>query len=694
MKLDSLPAPHAVLTRRVAIVGTPNSGKTTIFNALTGLRQRVGNYAGVTVEKKEGLVPDAGGGGFMLVDLPGLYSLTPASPDERIASDILVGRTGEPTPDAVLCVLDATNLERNLALAGDILELGYPFVLALNMIDVAARRGIMIDAGRLSKRLGIPVVATAAHRSEGLDELRQLTGGSPAAAPEFHYPLPEPMERECAAVGDQLAKAYGFAGPRARYEARALLCGFEEPASPAMSSLAVASREKLSFLGIDPRRELFDARLRWTRNVCAECVRGSAERRESRSDRIDHVLTHRIWGPLVFGLLMALMFQAIFTWAEIPMQWIASAFDGLGHLLVAALPPGDLRALLVDGALAGVSAVVSFLPQVVLMFLFIGLLEETGYMARAAFIMNRVMGRFGLHGKSFIPLLSSFACAIPGIMATRTIENPRDRLATMIVAPLMSCSARLPVYALMIAAFVPDRRVLGIFTIPGLTLMGLYLLGIAAALTAAWVLKRTMLPGSPAAFLMELPPYTLPAPANLFHQVWNRAWSFIQKAGTIILGASILLWFLATYPKLDGGTPSERLEHSAVGRIGMAIAPLVSPLGFDWKIGIGLVSSVFQREMFVSTMGTLYNIDDTGKDRGSLFLRDRLREPHSGFTTLTAICVMVYYVLAMQCLSTVAVMRRETGGWRWPLFQIAFMTGLAYGVTWLVRITGTALGAG
>jgi ferrous iron transport protein B len=314
-------------------------------------------------------------------------------------------------------------------------------------------------------------------------------------------------------------------------------------------------------------------------------------------------------------------------------------------------------------------------------------------MARAAFIMNRVMGRFGLHGKSFIPLLSSFACAIPGIMATRTIENPRDRLATMLVAPLMSCSARLPVYTLLIAAFVPDVRILGVLSLPGLTLLGLYLLGIIVAVLVAWVLRRTILPGAPAAFIMELPPYALPTTANIFQQIWNRAWSFLQKAGTIILGASILLWFLATYPKLPGGSPAERLQHSAIGRIGAAIAPAVAPLGFDWKIGIGLVTAVFQREMFVSTMGTLYNIDDAQQGEGSVFLRDRLRQPNSGFTPLTAFCVMIYYVLALQCLSTIAVMHRETGGWRWPIFQAAYMTGLAYAVTWIVRIAGHALGA-
>lgn len=699
MKVEAPAAPGAVRTRRIAIVGTPNSGKTTVFNALTGLRQRVGNYAGVTVEKKEGSVSSSNGGRFTLIDLPGLYSLTPGSPDERITADILVRRSEhEAPPDGVLCILDSTNLERNLSLVGDILEHGYPTVLALNMTDVAADRGITIDVPRLASRLGIPVVTTVAHRASGLDDLRTLLTGPLRAPAEFSYALPGPLERERETLADRMIRGFGYTQARARYEAAVLLGGASEgdaTVHPSLIALAEGSREKLLFLGIDPARALFDARRAWSHLIATECVRGGTSSRSvSLSDRLDRVLTHRVWGPLVFALLMAMMFQAIFTWAALPMQWIASAFDELGLLVTSLLPPGDFRALVVDGAIAGVSAVVSFLPQVLLMFLFIGLLEETGYMARAAFIMNRVMGRFGLHGKSFIPLLSSFACAIPGIMATRTIESPRDRLATMLVAPLMSCSARLPVFTLMIAAFVPDIRVLGVLSLPGLTLLGLYLLGITAALAAAWALKRTLLKGSASAFIMELPPYALPAPANILHQMWNRAWSFLQKAGTIILGASILLWFLATYPKLDEGTASERLSHSAVGRIGKAIEPAVAPLGFDWKIGIGLVASVFQREMFVSTMGTLYNIDDSGGDQGSVFLRDRLRQPSSGFTPLTAVCVMIYYVLAMQCLSTVAVMRRETGGWRWPLFQIAYMTGLAYGVTWIVRISGMALGMG
>jgi ferrous iron transport protein B len=364
------------------------------------------------------------------------------------------------------------------------------------------------------------------------------------------------------------------------------------------------------------------------------------------------------------------------------------------------MPPGDLRDLMVNGALAGMSAVVTFLPQIFFLFFFLGLLEDTGYMARAAFIMDRIMSKVGLHGKSFIPLLSSFACAIPGIMATRTIENPKDRLATMLVAPLMSCSARLPVYTLLIAAFIPNTTVLGVFSLAGITLLSMYLLGLVTALTMAWLFKKTLLRGAPPVFIMELPPYRMPSLGSLFHHMWERSVLFLRKAGTIILGVSIILWFLASYPKVDNATPSEQLNHSFAGRAGHLIEPLIKPLGFDWKIGIGLVSSILQREVFVSTMGTIYNIQNAKVTEGNVSLRQQLqsdRNPVTGaptFTALTAICVMVYYVLAMQCMSTVAVMRRETNGWKWPLFQIGYMTALAYSVTFIVYRIGLWWGFG
>jgi ferrous iron transport protein B len=381
------------------------------------------------------------------------------------------------------------------------------------------------------------------------------------------------------------------------------------------------------------------------------------------------------------------------------MGLIGRGFDWAGHLIITLLPPGDLRDLIVDGALAGVSAVVLFLPQILFLFLFLGLLEDTGYMARAAFVMDRPMRKVGLQGRSFIPLLSSFACAIPGIMATRTIENSRDRLATMLVAPFISCSARLPVYALLIAATIPPARVFGLLSLPALTLFIMYLIGLAAAVLAAWTLKKTLLRGAAPAFIMEMPPYRLPSPKSVLLQMGDRAWVFLRRAGTIILGASIILWFLATYPKMDGGTPSERLQHSFAGRAGKALEPMIAPLGFDWKIGIGLISSLLQREMFVSTMGTIYNVQ-TGDEGGAVSLRERMKKdvrPDTGtplFTPLTGVCLMIYYVLAMQCLSTVAIMRRETNGWKWPLIQIAGMTALAYCASFAVYRIGLWVGLG
>ena len=688
--------------RRVALAGNPNSGKTTLFNALTGLRQKVGNYPGVTVEKKEGRVNAPEGDNLLLLDLPGLYSLTPYSPDEEIAADILVRSTDHtPPPDAVLCVVDATNLERSLPLAGEILDLGYPTVIALNMVDLAPNRGVTIDAALLSEYLGAPVVPTVASKGAGLAELRRLLLSVESPGVMTRLPLPASADRECEALANDLGTRYGYPRSKARHEAMVLLACPRKGNSGLDSALlerVERSREKLKFLGFDPERMFVEARFEWARALCASCLRRENTGPATFSDRIDHVLTHRLWGALVFFTLMALMFQAIFTWAAIPMGWIVDGFKRLGDLLTYSIPPGDLRNLMIDGALGGVSAVVSFLPQVLLMFLFIGLLEDTGYMARAAFIMNRMMGRFGLHGKSFIPLLSSFACAIPGIMATRTIENPRDRLATMLVAPLMSCSARLPVYTLMIAAFVPNTLLLGVISLPGVTLLSLYLLGVVAALLVAWGLKRTLLKGAPPVFIMELPAYTLPSVRSIILQMWDRAWSFMRKAGTLILGASIVLWFLATYPKAEGRAPHDQLEHSYVGMFGRLIEPAIIPLGFDWKIGVGLVTSLFQREMFVSTMGTLYSIDTPGSE--PLSLSDRIRQgstlpgAKTTFTTLTALCVMVYYVLAMQCLSTVFIMRRETNGWKWPMFQVAYMSALAYAVTFVVYRAGIFLGAG
>ena len=692
--------------RLVALVGNPNSGKTTLFNALTGLRQKVGNYPGVTVERKEGRLRMGPGAEATLLDLPGIYSLTPGSPDEQIATDIMLGAAKHTSlPDAVICVVDASHLERNLYLVSQIIDHRIPTVIALNMVDIAERSGIRIDVRSLEHELGVPVVPTIASRSEGIRELIVALGGMrPGRGPAQGWRLPDAVERETDELAGIIQEIHHVTPPHARHEAITLLT-IESALLERMDRFAPEvidhvrrDHEKLDFLGFDRRSVFVESRYAWIKTVCRTSVVRDPSQGATPSDRIDAVLTHRVWGVVIFLALMALVFQAMFSWAQIPMDLIKRGFDWLALNVTDSMPPGDLRDLIIHGGIAGVAAVVTFLPQILFLFLFLGLLEDTGYMARAAFIMGRVMSKVGLHGKSCIPLLGSFACAIPGIMATRTIDNPRDRLATMLVAPLMSCSARLPVYALMIATVIPPLKLFGFLSLPGLTMLSMYLLGLVMALLMAWIFKKTLLRGGPPSFIIELPAYTLPSFRSTLMLMWERSWLFLKRAGTIILGASILLWFLASYPKLDVGTPGDRLNHSIVGVAGRLIEPVIRPLGFDWKIGIGLITSLVQREVFVSTMGTIYDVGSVNV--GGEGLPEKLRssrDPVTGafsFTPLTGICIMVYYVLAMQCFSTVAVMRRETNGWKWPMFQVAYMTALAYGVTFIVFRVGTALGIG
>lgn len=692
--------------RCIALIGNPNCGKTTLFNALTGLRQKVGNYPGVTVEKKEGRLELDDGSEVTLLDLPGTYSLNANSPDEKVATDILLGKAEHTNaPDLVVCVVDASNIERNLYLVSQILDRQLPVVIALNMIDVAEQSGISIDVKALARTLGVPVIPTIASRGIGINDLRTAIAQARATqTPKRLWRMPALVEEECDELVGLLQQHHKLSEPVAFHEALALLTAPEsleehrDRFAPEVLAHVHKDHARLEFAGIDRQSIVIESRYDWIKNVCANAVTQSTSSDVNLSDNIDRIVTHKVWGFVIFLGIMTVMFQTIFTWATIPMEWIAEGFDWLGTMIRSAMPPGDLRDLIVNGGLAGVSAVVTFLPQILLLFFFLGLLEDTGYMARAAFIMDKLMSKVGLHGKSFIPLLSSFACAIPGIMATRTIESPKDRLVTMLVAPLMSCSARLPVYALLIAAFIPHQRVLGIFSLPGLTLLSMYLLGLTMALLMAWLFKKTLLKGAPPLFLMELPPYKLPAFRSILLQMWERSKLFLQKAGTIILGVSIILWFLASYPKVDGATPAEQLQNSFVGRAGQLIEPLIRPLGFDWKIGIGMIGSLLQREVFVSTMGTIYNIQNADDASATVSLHEHMRKdinPETGmpvWTALTAICVMVYYVLAMQCMSTVAVMRRETNGWKWPLFQIGYMTVLAYGVTFVVYRIGLMLG--
>lgn len=728
----------------VALTGNPNCGKTTLFNALTGLRARVGNYAGVTVERKEGrLRGTAPHLRFTILDLPGSYSLSPQSLDEAVARDVLLQRLDEVAPPSVIVVVvDASNLERNLYYATQVIELGYPTVLALNMTDVARDNGIEVDAGALEAELGVRVVPMVASRREGLDLLRAeilrlaLHPRSPEAPPPAPFlKVPDTLQREWRDLGESLARLRPKTKDQARSEALLLLSdvrtfhGIGGEPSPVVTAAVTEARRRLEVAGVDWSSAVIEARYGRVAEIHDTVTSLASAAGETMSDRLDRVLTHRWWGLAIFVGLMLMMFQSIFTFAAAPMEWIESGVGWVGGRVEALLPAGDLRDLLSDGVIAGVGAVLVFLPQILLLFLFISLLEDTGYMARAAFLMDRLMSKVGLHGKSFIPLLSSFACAIPGIMATRTIETPKDRLVTILVAPLMSCSARLPVYTVLIAACIPNVVVLGFLKLSALTMLGMYLLGVIVALAMAWVFKRTLLKGHAPLLIMELPPYKRPSLRVVLRHMWDRSLIFVRRAGTVILVLNMLLWVLSTYPRsgdragvfagrraqverempagperdgrltaLDREEAGENLRYSFAGMLGRAVEPLVAPLGFDWKIGIGIVASFAAREVFVSTMSTVYNVgelDETEEGtRGLVGVLQAQRRPDGTplYTALTGVTLMVFYVFALQCVSTIAVVRRETNAWKWPLFQLAYMTGLAWVLAFLTYQGGRLLG--
>jgi ferrous iron transport protein B len=693
---------HERSAKVVALIGNPNTGKTTLFNALTGLRQNVGNYAGVTVEKKEGLLTLDDGTRATLIDLPGTYGLTPYSPDQQIAIDVLLGkRKDDRRPDIVLCVADATNLERNLYLVSQILDVRLPVILVLTMTDVAGKDGMRIETGKLRDALGVPVIPVVAAQGRGLSQLRKAIGDGAGASPRSReWKVPGALQNQCIDELSMLLQQHEkFSEPQAFHEALVLLTSSEaeDDHTGRLDPLTVANlasgRAQIEAMGVDRGSFVVEARYEWIQEICSNVIVRTRVGTRTLSDRLDDLFTHKVWGFVIFFGLMALVFQMIFSWAEAPMNLIGEGIHALEAEVTALMPRGELRNLIVDGVLGGVGAVITFLPQIMLLFVALGVLEDSGYMARAAFIMDRAMSKVGLHGKSFIPLLSSFACAIPGIMATRTIENKRDRIATMLVAPLMSCSARLPVYSLMIAAFIPPQKVLGLFSLPGLTLVSMYMLGLVVALSLAWLFKKTLLKSERPTFIMELPPFRMPSPRSVLLRTWEQSWAFLKRAGTFILGVSIVLWFLTTHPKIDSVTPAGQLEYSYAGQAARTIEPLIMPLGFNWKIGIGLIGSLLQREVFVSTMGTIYNISDAkGPGNGSLIgeLRSDVN-PSTGapvFTTLTALCLMVYFVLAMQCMSTVAVVHRETNGWRWPAFLVGYMSALAWVGTFVVYRIG------
>ena len=725
---------------RVLVAGNANSGKTTLFNALTGARARVGNYPGVTVARSSREIALPGGARVELVDLPGTYSLSTHSPDEQVAVDEVLGRRGE-APDAVVVVVDAGTIERGLYLVLQIVETGVPVVVALNMVDEAEAAGVTVDAARLSGWLGAAVVPTVGSTGAGLDDLRTAVAGAVEQAPRGDAAwtgFPDAVENAVAEL-EGVLRGGAFDRTRAARRSWAVWSLLSHTTDEDdVEGLPAAARKTVDDLRlraageqVNLDQEVIAARYRWIETVVRDVRSVSPAGAGARgwTDRIDGVLTHRFYGLGVFALVMALLFEALFAWSEPFIGAIESATGALQAGVTTVLPAGPLQDLMVDGVIAGVGNVVVFVPQIAMLFLFIAVLEDAGYLARVAFVIDRLMGRIGLHGKAFVPMLSGFACAIPAVMATRTIESRRDRLITMLTLPMVSCSARLPVYALVTAVvFAPDARALGLFSAGAVVLFSMYALSVAATLGAAAVLRRTVLRGPRLPLVLELPPYRVPLWRNVGLSAWRGLRKFLVDAGTIILTMTIILWALLSYPRsgeiaeryaqqraevqasamdaearaerlslLAGREAGESLEHSVAGRVGRLIEPAIEPLGFDWRIGVGILGAFAAREVFVSTLGIVFGIAEA--DEESQSLRTSLREAaHADgsplMTPLAGVSLMVFFVLACQCMSTIGVVRRESGSWGWPAFMFAYMSVLAFGASLLVYQTGSLLGWG
>lgn len=721
---------------RIALIGNPNTGKSTLFNAMSGLQSRIGNYPGVTVEKKIGRV-QWGERAVDLIDLPGTYSLAPRSMDEMVSVNVLLGKQEDVgSPDAVICIVDASNLERNLYLTSQVLDIGLPTVIVLNMWDVAESRGQKIDLAGLESRLGLPVIKCSAHRKLGVDEIRAAVERVISIGPRPDASIfPAVFATETQLLAEKLTQ-WGFPNtPRYILERLLLDVGgwLESHYSGAhqqelFQHLKLA-RERLGAHGC--KVPMIEARTRyaWAREILKNLVQQPATRPANLSDRIDKWLTHRFAGLAIFALIMLIVFQAISTGAA-PLQELCKDLQAVvGGTVAGWMEPGPFRSLIVDGVIGGVGGILVFLPQIVLLFLFIALLEDCGYMARAAFLMDKLMTKVGLSGKSFVPLMSSFACAVPGVMATRVIENRRDRMVTILVAPLMSCSARLPVYVLMASTFVPEKSWLGgTLTLYSLTLLAMTFLGAVVAVPVAWVLKKTFFRGETPPFVMELPSYKWPSAWIVFNRVYDRSMSFITRAGTLILMMSVLIWAASYFPgdhrpadqihsrietlesQINGPEDPQNaelvvlkeqhnrlnsllLEQSFLGRFGHAIEPAVRPLGWDWKIGVGVIASFPAREVIIATLGTIYSLG-SDVDEESRQLQDELKrstwpDGRPVFTLPVAVSIMVFFALCAQCVSTLLVIRRETNSWGWAAFTFVYMTVLAYAGAWICYQVGT-----
>ena len=719
-------APSASTLRTVALVGNPNTGKTTLFNAITGLNREVGNYAGVTVESISGKMELSDGEQLAILDLPGTYSLSAQSPDQIISVNALLGEIETLTqPDVVVAVLDAANLHRNMYLVSQLIETELPLVLALNMIDLAERRRIGIDAETLSARLGIPVVKVSAKLASGIEGLvatvADVLRGERDAVPLAGPVLPDALLTQVENITADARLRTVRNRPLTRAEALRALIDIEghverdliEHVGSGFSDELRRMRAAIGESGTLSAMES-ELRYRWIENLTRNVVSKPAALLDRRSDKIDRVLTHQLSGFLVLIVVSSLVFQAIYSWSAPLMDYIDAAFGTLGASVGDSLDAGPLRSLLVDGVVAGVGSVLIFLPQIAILFLFISLLEDCGYMARAALLLDRLLTRCGLSGKSFIPLLSSFACAVPAIMAARTIEDRRDRFTTILVAPLMSCSARLPVYIILVAAFIPDQPLLGSwFSLQGFTLFAMYFVGTAVAIPVAWILKKTLLKGESPPFLMELPSYKWPRPQIVYRRVFGNCREFVVRAGSIILAATIVMWALAYFPRseqtieryqlerdrlsseisdlemrgqalsnLDQAEAGELLRESFLGRAGRLIEPVVRPLGWDWRIGMATLAAFPAREVVISVLGTIFSLggdhDETSDDLRHAMQAATWEDGTAIFTVPTALSIMVFFALCAQCMSTLAVIQRETGSWGMAGLTFGYMTALAY----------------
>lgn len=712
----------------VALIGNPNTGKSTLFNALTGGKARIGNFPGVTVEKKVGHFQH-GQQRVSLIDLPGTYSLSPRSADEMVSVDVLLGERDElDRPDAVVVIVDSSNLERNLYLFSQVRDIGLPTVLVLNMTDLAEKRGVHLDLDQLKERLQVPVVATSAHKHAGIEDVRktiietasQSTIGPQKLFPDAFYVEAEKLAGWLSEKGHEKPPFYiierMLLDVRGEAENREHIAGLDDYLTEARARLAAEGC----------RIPMMETRVRydWIRERLNGVVtRDATVSANSTSDRIDRVLTHRIWGLLFFVFLMFLVFQAIYAWSGPFMDMVESGQTFVSELVEDAMPSGTLRSLLVDGIIAGVGSVIIFVPQIAMLFLAIAIMEDCGYMSRAAFLMDKLMTRVGLSGKSFLPLMSSFACAIPGVMATRVIENRRDRMVTILVAPLMSCSARLPVYVLMVAAFVPQESFFGI-GLQGMVLFGMHALGAVIAIPVAWILKKTFFKGETPPFVMELAPYKWPSARIVADRVWDRVKAFVMRAGSLIFCVTVLVWALGYFPgnhepvnQLNAqisqleeqGAEEDQLEelivqrnqlsaqlirNSYLGRMGQAVEPAVKPLGWDWRIGVGAIASFPAREVIIATMGTIFSLggDVDEEDPGLKTMLKSATWPDGRklFTVPVAFSIMVFFALCAQCGATLMVIRRETNSWRWPIFTFVYMTLLAYVAAFVTYQVGTA----